>query len=294
VSWQTAGDATADDPDGVVDEVDRANMARVYSHWIGGRDTYPIDREVAEAVAKTTPLVMAGAQANRAFLGRAVTYLARAGIHQFLDIGAGMPSGGNVHEVAQGVNPQARTIYVDRDDIVIAHARALLACDRRTRVLQADVRDPASILDDALVKAHLDWSQPVAVLFVALLHFVDDDPAGIVKTFCDALAPGSFVVISHVADLGTRPNPEVTPQDGDSRADAATVREAASLYQQIAAPFTLRIRPEIQALFGGLEMVPPGLVPAALWRADPGHQVVAPILAGVGRVVDLQREGRPR
>ena len=291
----TVGDETvvndAGEPGGEVEEVDRANMARVYNYWCGGKDNYLRDREVGDAVARSSPLVVAGARANREFLGRAVTYLARAGITQFLDVGAGLPSAGNVHEVAQRVNPDARTIYVDNDDVVIAHARALLACDAQTIVVKADAREPENLLNDPSVRGHLDFSRPVAILFVAILHFLPDDPGAIVKTFRDQLAPGSAIVISHVADLETPPTPGGTPSGGDAEADAAEVREAVALYRRIGAPFALRTRPEIEALFDGLEFIAPGLVPAALWRATPSARaVVAPILAGIGRVNDTTRE----
>lgn len=255
-----------------------AHPARVYDVWLGGKDGFAADREAAQQVAEKAPWVVQGARANRAFLRRAVVYLAGAGIDQFLDIGSGLPTSGNVHEIAQRVNPEARVVYVDLDPVVLVHARALLTKGSTTIAVAGDARDPWSILTDATVRGHLDFTRPVAVLFVAVLHFLsdEDNPAGVVGVFREALAPGSHVVISHVADLPDDQQPE-------GRADAT--REAAKVYQDLAAPFTLRTRAEIQDLFAGFELVQPGLIGAHEWRparGRPGPSV--PVLAGVGRL----------
>jgi SAM-dependent methyltransferase len=261
------------------DEFDpsRPHPARVYHHWLGGKDTYGPDRVVADKVAEIAPWAVAGARGNRAFLTRVITYLARAGISQFLDVGSGLPAAGNVHEIAQGINPDARVIYVDHDPIVLVHARALLACDERTIAVAGDARDPASILGNPDVRSHLDFGRPVAVLFIAVLHFLpDDDPARVVAAFRDALAPGSHIAISHVAEL---------PDDGTGPARAAATREAVGVYEELAAPFVLRTPEQVTGLFAGLQLVGPGVVPVQLWqpaRGRPGPAV--PVLGGVGHV----------
>jgi SAM-dependent methyltransferase len=277
-------------PDSAEIEIDRSggfdpsrpHPARVYQAWLGGKDTFGPDRAVADKVAEIAPWVVAGARGNRAFLTRAITHLARAGIRQFLDVGSGLPSSGNVHEIAQGINPDAKVVYVDHDPIVLVHARALLACDGRTIAVAGDASDPASILANPDVRGHLDFRQPIAVLFIAVLHFLGngDDPAGVVAVFRDALAPGSYIAISHVADL---------PDEGGP-ARAAATREAVGLYEEMAAPFVLRTPERITGLFTGLQLVDPGVVPVHLWqpaRGRPGPAV--PVLGGVGRVTEPGR-----
>jgi SAM-dependent methyltransferase len=252
--------------------------ARIYDHWLGGKDNFEADRRIGEQIAELAPWVRSGARGNRSFLTRAVTYLAQAGVDQFIDVGAGLPGTGNVHEVAQRINPRARTVYVDNDEIVLVHARALLATDARTIVVGGDVRDPQAILADPAVCGHLDLARPVAALFLAVLHFIrtDEDPQRIVAAFRDVLTPGSFLAISHVADLPS------SLQDPDR---AAVTREAANLYEALVSPFTLRSPEQIECLFAGFDFVSPGLVPAHLWRPTrerPGPPI--PILAGVGRL----------
>ena len=175
--------------------------ARVYAYWLGGKDHYPADRHAAEEVIRHRPQVVAGARANRAFLTRVVRYLAaECGIRQFLDIGTGLPAPNSTHEVAQAVAPDSRVVYVDNDPLVLVHARALLtsapqgACD----YVEADVRNTAAVLAGA--RWTLDFTRPAAVLLLAVLHFIADadDPAGIVSALARQLAPGSFVVISHL------------------------------------------------------------------------------------------------
>jgi hypothetical protein len=185
--------------------------ARVYDYWLGGKDHFPADRQVAEQVIRQRPQVVAGARANRAFLARVVRYLAaERGIGQFLDIGTGLPCADNTHQVAQHIDPAARVVYVDNDPLVLVHARALLtstpqgACD----YLEADLRDPGHILDKAA--AALDFTRPVAVLLLAVLHFLPDTdyPAAIVATLAAGLAPGSYLAISHLtADLAPQQSP---------------------------------------------------------------------------------------
>jgi hypothetical protein len=217
-----------------------------------------------------------------------------------VDIGCGLPTSGNVHEVAQAVDPACRTVYVDCDTIVLVHARALLA-DRHTIAVDGDARDPDGIFTDPAVRAHLDLGQPVAVLLTALLHFLDgDEPARIVAAVRDRLAHGSYVVISHASDLpGTTGHPDqaaatrattgqatATQADGQSAVGrTAATRAAAELYETLVGPFTLRTREQVTALFDGFDLVEPGVVPAQLWRPDQGPSGAAiPVLAGIGRL----------
>jgi hypothetical protein len=230
--------------------------ARVYNVWIGGKDAYAADRRAAEEVAAYRPQVVAGARANRAFLARAVRYLAGpCGIRQFLDIGPGLPAPDATHTVAQAIAPESRVVYVDNDPLVLAHARALLtslpggSCD----YLDADLRDPEMILMDAA--RTLDFTRPAAVLLVAVVHFVPDadDPQGIVAALAGALAPGSFVAISHLtADF----------------APGQVAAGVAAYNAMVPAGITARSHAEVSALFGGLPLVAPGVVPATEWRPD--------------------------
>ncbi len=242
---------------------DVAHPARVYSYWIGSKDHYPADRKAAEEVAACRPQVMAGARANRAFLARCVRYLAgQRGVRQFLDIGPGLPAPGACHEVAQAIAPKSKIVYVDDDPLVLAHARALLTsrpegtCD----YVDADLRDPDVLLREAA--RTLDFTRPVAVLLVAILHFIPDadDPQGIVAALTAGLAPGSFVAISHLtADLA----PEAVAS-GVSAYNAVVPTE-----------ITPRSHVQVTGLFGGLPLVAPGVVPVSEWRPDfrarPGH-----------------------
>ncbi|MBP2705960.1 SAM-dependent methyltransferase [Microbispora sp. RL4-1S] len=224
----------------------------MYDFFLGGKDNFAADREAAEQVMAVAPITREVARGNRAFLGRAVRFLAgEAGIRQFLDIGAGLPTGANVHQVAQGVDPECRVVYVDNDPVVLAHARALLATDARTRVVLGDVRGPDEILTDPDVRGVLDLSEPVAVLLVAVLHFVHDheDPYGAVRALVDAMAPGSFLVVSHV---------EYRPE----------LLRGARPYDRANAQVAPRTFDEVTRFFDGLELVPPGLVNVRRWRPD--------------------------
>jgi hypothetical protein len=238
-------------------EIDQTkpHPARMYDYMLGGKNHFEVDREAAEVVIAAAPTARAMVRENRAFLGRAVRYLAEAGITQFLDIGTGLPGAGNTGEVARAVRPEARVAYVDYDPIVAVHSRALLAGDEsRTAVVLADVRDPAGILDHPDIRALLDFDRPIAVLMVALLHFVahDEDVPGIVAAFRDALAPGSALVISHGTD-GGRPEVSAAARKGWDKATSQVV---------------VRDRAEITALFGDFDLVPPGVVQLPQWRPD--------------------------
>ncbi|MCX4752203.1 SAM-dependent methyltransferase [Kitasatospora purpeofusca] len=231
--------------------------ARMYDYYIGGKDNFPADREAAERVLAISPMVRISALANRAFLGRAVRHLAEDGIRRFVDIGTGIPSAGNTHEVAQRVRPDARVVYLDNDPIVLVHGRALLSgtTPESTAVVQADLRDPAGILAAPEVRQALDAGEPVGLLLVAVLHFVDeqDDPYGIVRTLVDALPPGSRLVLSH----GTL--------DFTATADAG---RGPAVYRNASARLTMRGREQVQRFFDGLKLTDPGLVTAPLWRPD--------------------------
>ncbi|GLZ14577.1 hypothetical protein Acsp04_48120 [Actinomadura sp. NBRC 104425] len=234
----------------------KPHPARMYDYYLGGKDNFEADREAAEQVLRVLPEVRLMALENRAFLGRAVRFLAAAGIRQFLDIGTGLPTQGSTSEVAHEVAPDARIVYVDNDPMVLVHARALLA-DRApgdTVVIEGDVRDPDAILGHPDVRAVIDFDQPVALLLVAILHFVRDseDPAGIVERFMRDMAPGSYLVLSHAT------------HDFDPERSA----EGSRPYANATAPFVTRSGAEIKRFFDGLEMVDPGLVQLPLWRPD--------------------------
>ncbi len=250
-----------------------AHPARMYDYLLGGKDNFPADRETAEMALAATPMVRAMARQNRAFLQRAVGFLAReAGIRQFLDIGTGLPTKGNVHEIAQAIAPDARVVYVDNDPIVLVHSRALLDNDNTT-VIQADLREPATILGHPDVRKLIDFDQPMALLLVAILHFIQDEdaPAGIVARLRDAMAPGSYLTVSH----GTT--------DIDN-AEPAVADRVVRAYKRSTAPVTLRSRPEILGYFDGFELVDPGLVQIQDWRPErPNPDVSGGIYGGVGR-----------
>jgi hypothetical protein len=234
-----------------------AHIARVYNYWLGGKDNFAADREAAELVISSYPTILASVRAQRDFLGRAVEYLvAQAGIRQFLDIGTGLPTASNTHEVAQLVAPESRVVYVDNDPIVLAHARALLASDPQgsTAYLDADLRNTAEILAEAAET--LDFSQPIAVMLIGVLHCIPDadDPAGLVGRLLDAVPPGSYLAIAHPAsDIHA------------SQIGAATKR----LNQVMADPVTMRSHDQVARFLDGLDLVEPGLVQVHRWRADP-------------------------
>jgi hypothetical protein len=256
----------------VVEGWGRPNIARVYDYYLGGKDNLVVDREAADRVASAQPLIVAGVRANRAFVRRAIAFLAEQGIDQFIEVGSGLPTARNVHEVAGRINPQARTAYIDNDPIVLVHARALLASDNEhTIAADGDVRDPGGILADKTVQALIDYDRPVAIVLAAILHFVADeeDPARIVRTFRDAMAPGSAIVITHVV------------ADGDDAVSEAT-RRAADIYSQTTAAFTVRSRQQVASWFDGFRLAEPGLVDADAWRRTGNGKTTAPIVAGVG------------
>jgi len=234
--------------------------ARVYSVWIGGKDHYPADRNVAEKVAACRPQVVAGARANRAFLTRVVRYLAGpCGVRQFLDIGPGLPAPGATHAVAQAMAPESRIVYVDNDPLVLMHARALLISARggACGYVGADVRDAGTILREAA--RTLDFSRPTALILAAVLHFLPDtdDPPGVVAAVTAGLAPGSFVAISHLTC-------DFAPDQ--------VLSGVAAYNAAVPVGITARSHAQVTALFGGLSLVAPGVVPVAEWRPDAGDR----------------------
>jgi hypothetical protein len=249
------------------------HIARVYDYWLGGQDNFSSDRELGERTLAAYPDLVHSVRANRAFLARAVGFLAgELQVRQFLDIGTGIPTANNTHEVAQGVAPGSRIVYVDNDPIVLAHARALLTStpEGASAYAEADLRDPAAIL--AAAAQTLDLSAPVAVMLIAVLHFIEDDAqaGAIVSRLLAACAPGSLVVISHAAS------------DIDAEQQAEMVRQ---LNQSVAEKATLRDRAGVARLFGGLELIDPGVVRTAEWRPASGLEAARPaaLWCGVAR-----------
>jgi SAM-dependent methyltransferase len=234
-------------------DVTTPNVARMYDFFLGGKDNFAADRTAAEKILQLVPEVPQVVRENRAFLVRAVRYLRAAGIDQFIDIGTGLPTQNAVHEVA---GPDAKVVYVDSDPVVLAHGRALLGGLSNVEVIQGDLRKPAAIMADPRLRQIIDLDRPVAVLLLAILHFIpdSDDPAGIVGTLREALAPGSHLVLTHATQAGSR------------RED---VPKVTGVYEQSTAPVTLREYDEVRPLFDGFELVKPGLVYVSQWP-EPG------------------------
>jgi hypothetical protein len=257
------------------------NVARIYDFLIGGKDNFVADREAAARLLEAVPGAAVAARENRAFLHRAVRYLAcEAEIRQFLDIGAGLPAARAVHEIVHGLVPPPVVVYADNDPVVIRHADALISGAPGATAIQADLRQPRALLDQATKGGLIDLARPVAVLLVAILHFVEDseDPWAIVGRLKDQMAPGSYLVISHVtAD-------HIPPQAAQQARDA---------YADASAPGVPRTRAQIARFFGGLDMVAPGLVNLSGWRPADSGPAPGPALfyAGVGRKTS---PGRPR
>jgi O-methyltransferase involved in polyketide biosynthesis len=246
----------------------RPNIARVWDYWLGGKDNFAADRELGEKMLAIHPVSAQMARENRQFLGRAVAYVAARGVRQFIDVGAGLPTALNTHDIAHSVDPDARVAYVDNDPIVISHARSLLAKSPEVIAVPGDMRDPGSILADAGLTELIDLTEPVCVILSAILHFADPGKArDVAATFARAVVPGSYLIIS--CGSGNR-------SEGDNFTTAYT---AAQIY----------IHPieDICSFFDGLELVPPGVVPVRLWNGGgPALDVQAPtatFLAGVAR-----------
>lgn len=259
-------------PEGL--DLSKPSAARVYDYYLGGFHNFAVDREMAQQAIAMWPELPMIMRANRAFLRRAVTGLVGLGVRQFLDIGSGIPTVGSVHSVAGALASDCRTVYVDIDPVAVAHSRAILGDVPGTGVVMADMRRPDDVLTDPALLEVLDLSQPVAVLMIALLHFVGDDadPATTIRAYRDALAPGSYLAVSHAAH-------DLLPEE------QATSHQA--LYRRTASPMTMRGRDQVRSFFGGFDLVEPGLVELDTWRPDPDEPAPAhpcPAWAAVGRV----------
>jgi O-methyltransferase involved in polyketide biosynthesis len=249
------------------------HIARVYDYWLGGKDNFAADRELGEQTLQAYPNLVHSVRANRAFLARTVRFLAgEVGIRQFLDIGTGIPTANNTHEVAQKIAPESRIVYVDNDPIVLSHAKALLKSNPKgaCAYIDADLRDPDAIV--AAAADTLDFGQPVAVMLIAVMHFVGDDAqaGAIISRLTAACVPGSYVVISHAAS------------DIDAEQQTEMVRR---LNQSVAQKATLRDQAGITRLFAGLELVEPGVIRVSDWRPDSDLEAVRPtgLRGGVAR-----------
>jgi hypothetical protein len=266
-----------DRPDWAPDliDVERPSPARIYDYFLGGSHNFAVDRESARQLIARFPEIPLVAQANRAFLRRVVRYLTGAGVRQFLDIGSGIPTVGNVHEIAQQADPGACVVYVDIDPVAVAHSLEILSGNGRTAVIHEDLRHPDRILEHPDLRAVLDLRQPTAVLIVSVLHFLSDadDPWGVTARFRAALAPGSYLAISH----GTS---EAHPIE-DSQAGAAAYQRS------VGVGLTPRSRDEIMCFFEGYELVEPGLTWISEWHPESTDEIDHPersaVLGGVGR-----------
>lgn len=239
-------------------DVDGAISARVYDYYLDGDANFAVDREIAEATLSTLPNARTYARANRAFLGRLVRYLTERGIDQFLDLGSGMPTIGNVHEVAQRFRPGARVVYVDIEPVVVAHARRMLAGSDCVDIVEADIRCPHAVLSAPSVTGLLDFTRPVAVLALGILPFVTDDAelTEILSVYRASCVPGSFLAVSHLSPV------DLTPEQTEKFDEIAKL---------LTAPVRWRSRTEIAALLDGYRMIDPGVVLVTEWRPDPGR-----------------------
>ena len=252
-------------------DVETPSAARIYDFLLGGGHNFAADRAVGQKVLEVQPHGRQIATSNRAFLNRAVGFMMRQGIDQFLDLGSGIPTAGNVHEVAQRTNPDARVVYVDYDPVAVAHSQLMLSANPNATVIDADLREPDSVLDSPVVREVLDLTRPVGLLTVAIFHFVSDDrdPAGILARYRDVLPSGSFVALSHLtAD--------------QMPAESAGVVEAMRNSRD---PMYFRTYAEFSGFFEGLELVEPGIVSAPEWRNDDwsDQAVQEGVYVGVGR-----------
>ncbi|KWX09492.1 hypothetical protein TR74_09270 [Carbonactinospora thermoautotrophica] len=245
----------------------RPSVARMYDYYLGGKDNFAVDREAAERVLAAVPNSRVGALENRAFLRRAVRFMVNQGIRQIIDIGSGLPTVDNTHEVAQQLVPDTRVVYVDIDPIVLAHGRAILANNEHTTVITADMRRPAEVLDHPETKRLIDFSQPVGVLLIAMVHFISDEERPQIMGYLrDALPSGSYLAATHIT--------------GDGK-PAEAVQQIRSVYETTSTPLFFRTHAEVARFFEGFELVEPGLVTLDAWRPDPSDPSPAdPELAG--------------
>lgn len=255
-------------------DITKPSASRIYDYFLGGSHNFEVDREAADAVLRAMPGARAISQANRAVMHRAIRHALDRGITQFLDIGSGIPTFGSSHEVAQATVPGARVVYVDNDPVAVAHSRAVLDGVENATIAAADLRDPESVLEHPESRRLLDFDRPIALLLVAVVHFLsdEDDPAGIIAALRDALAPGSLLVITHATlDHGPTPTGQRVAQD---------------VYRRTSTPLIMRSAAELEPFFAGFDIVEPGIVPLPHWRPDaPGEDhdpAVLHGLAGVG------------
>ncbi|MFK3984454.1 SAM-dependent methyltransferase [Micromonospora sp. NPDC050397] len=269
-----------------VDGLELPNAARMYDYFLGGAHNFAVDRAAADEVIDAAPEVRDAAKANRSFLRRSVSHALDNGIRQFLDLGSGIPTVGNVHEIAHALDPSATVVYVDSEPVAVAHARALLRNVPTADAIQGDIRYPARILGHDQTRYLIDFDQPVAMLLVSVLHFVPGDVAGVVDALRQRMVAGSYLIVSHASPVVA----------------TAQTRSVEQLYARTSTPLYLRGRDEIRALFGDLALVhpmvdgaaPADLTPVPCWRPDPGAPALPPevanspfiagFLAGVGRV----------
>lgn len=249
------------------------SVSRIYDYYLGGSHNFEVDREAGRRAIEAFPGLPKIMQANRAFMRRAVRYAVDRGVTQFLDIGSGIPTFGNVHEIARAAAPEARVVYVDHDPVAVAHSRAVLAGDERTDIVAADLRAPHDILAADEVARLLDLRRPVALLLVAVLHFMEDrdEPWKAVAELRDALAPGSLLVLTHASTDGG----PMKPEEGE---------EVQGVYRRVGSPLLMRSKGDVAGFFDGFEMVEPGLVPISAWRPDADDDSLdCAGFAGVGR-----------
>jgi hypothetical protein len=253
-------------------DLERPNAARVYDYLLGGMANFANDREFAARLMEIAPDAAKMARANRAFLRRAVTYCLDNGIRQFLDIGSGIPTAGNVHEIAQRIEPSAKVVYVDVEPVAVAHTELMLADNENADIVRGDLLEPDVLLSSAPAARLLDFDEPIAVLIVSVLHFLDDDagPYEAVARYVRAMAPGSYLVLSHIA-----------------AEDSVEQSQARNLYQKDAVPIVGRTRDQFAAFFAGTEIVAPGIVWTPQWHPETADEIPNPErskgLAAVGR-----------
>ncbi|MBW1601994.1 SAM-dependent methyltransferase [Streptomyces sp. JJ66] len=259
-------------PQGI--DLSQPSVSRIYDYYLGGSHNFEVDREAARRAIEVFPGLPKVMQANRAFMRRAVRYAVDEGITQFLDIGSGIPTFGNAHEVAQAAAPDARVVYADNDPVAVAHSRAVLEGNANTGVVAADFRDPQALLASEPVERLLDLERPVALLLVALLHFIKDEeePGKALAALRDRLAPGSLLILTHASTEG---GPHSTEQG----------REVSDVYRSVGSRLLMRSRAEVLAFFDGFELVEPGLVSMPNWRPDgPVDQEDPVVFTGFGGV----------
>jgi hypothetical protein len=261
-------------------DVETPNPARIYDYLLGGANNFAADRDVAEQTMKVGQVGRTVARSNRSYLRRAVRFMCGQGVDQFLDLGSGIPTVGNVHDVAQLANPDARVVYVDNESVAVTYARRLLSGDPNTAMVEADLRHPERVLADPILGELLDLSRPVGILLVSVLHFVPDeeDPAGIVARYRDAAAGGGYLALSHYTDEG---------YSAEKRARAQAGKDVNQ--HRTRTPEVARGKAELTALLGGTELVPPGIVWLPDWRPDGnGSEPAVPseseMYAAVGRI----------